>query len=97
MPDSPALRPHRGTLLLIVGIFSLLCTCLPLGLIAGRLGHQETKDIDAGRVDPAGRSTAEAGKILGIISVALWVLFALVGIAAVLWGSIWAPEIFRNT
>ena len=95
MPDSTALRPHHGTLILIVGIFSLFCTCLPLGIIAWVLGHHQTKEMDAGLVDPTGRSSAQAGKVLGMISVALWVLFALAGIAAVLFWGVTASDVSR--
>jgi K+ transporter len=82
--SSVALRQHRGIVVLILGILGILCTCMPLGIVAWVLGHQELKDIDAGLVDPAGRGTVQAGKILGIVSVSLWALAILVGVGIVL-------------
>ena len=86
MTNGTSLRPHRGTLILILGILGVLCSCLPLGIVAWVLGHQELKDIDAGHVDPSGRGTVQAGKILGIVSVVIWVLAALVGAGLVVVG-----------
>jgi hypothetical protein len=73
MTDGTALRPHRATLVLILGIVGVVC-CMPAGIVAWVLGHQDLKDIDAGLMDPAGRGMTNAGKILGMISVALTVL-----------------------
>ena len=74
MTNGSALRPHRGTLILVLGILGIVCSCFPLGIVAWVLGHQDIKDMDAGTMDPTGRGMAQAGKILGIISVALTVL-----------------------
>jgi K+ transporter len=86
MTNGSSLRPHRANLVLILGILGVLCTCLPLGIVAWVIGHQELKDMDAGLVDPAGRGAVQAGKILGIVSVALWCLGALVGLGFVVFG-----------
>jgi hypothetical protein len=74
MTNGSALRPHRGTLILVLGIFGLLCCFIP-GVIAWVLGNRDLKDMDAGTVDPSGRGMTQAGKILGIISV-VW--FAII-------------------
>jgi hypothetical protein len=77
MTDGTALRPHRGTLVLILGIVGLLC-CMPIGIVAWVLGHQDLKDMNAGLMDPAGRGMTQAGKILGIISVILVVVGTII-------------------
>ena len=77
MTNGTALRPHRGVLVLILGIVGLLC-CFVAGIIAWVLGNQDLKDMDAGTMDPEGRGMTQAGKILGIISVALNVLGLIV-------------------
>jgi hypothetical protein len=76
MTDGTALRPHRGTLVLVLGIVGIVC-CMPAGIVAWVLGHQDLKDMTAGLMDPAGRGMTQAGKILGMISVALAVLAIL--------------------
>ncbi len=88
MTNGTSLRPHRGNIVLILGILGILCTCLPLGIVAWVLGHQELKDIDAGQVDPSGRGAVQAGRILGIVSVVIWVLAGLVGVGLVVVGLI---------
>jgi len=94
--NASALRPHRGTLILVLGILSILCTCLPLGIVAWVLGHQEIRDIDAGLADPAGRGTAAAGRVLGIISVLLTALGMLVGACLLALGIVTLPDALRG-
>ncbi|MGP1308973.1 MAG: DUF4190 domain-containing protein [Phycisphaerales bacterium] len=85
-----SMRPHRGVLILVLGILSLVMSCFPLGIVAWVLGHSDLKDMEAGVMDPEGRGMTLAGKILGIVSVALtllglaiWVVLVLVfGVAA---------------
>ncbi|MGQ0762286.1 MAG: DUF4190 domain-containing protein [Acidobacteriota bacterium] len=73
------MTPHRGTLIIVLGILSLTL-CPPIGIGAWIMGTKDLAEIDAGRMDPAGREFARIGRILGIIATiyfALWV-FAVV-------------------
>ena len=72
-PVQQQLRPHRGTLVLVLGILGLVC-CLICGIIAWILGSADLKEMDAGRMDPSGRGLTQAGKICGIISVVLGII-----------------------
>ncbi len=79
------MRPHRGVLILVLGILSIVISCFPLGIVAWVMGNSDLKDMDAGLMDSDGRGMTLAGKILGIVSVALtliglaiWVLMVLV-------------------
>ena len=52
------------------------------------MGSSDLRDMDTGRMDPSGRGLALAGKICGIVSVALaaltlvgWIVMLAVGIA----------------
>lgn len=65
-----ALAPHRGALILTLGIIGLVL-CLICGIVAWVMGNSDLREMDAGRMDPAGRGMTQAGKILGIISVCL--------------------------
>lgn len=60
----------QATTVLVLGILSLVCLPI-LGPVAWVLGNQELRAIQDGRRDPGNRSTANAGKILGIIGTAL--------------------------
>ena len=72
------MKPHRGTLVLVLGILGLVL-CAPLGTVAWILGSGDIKQMDAGAMDPSGRSTTNAGKICGIIAT----IFLGIGIIAV--------------
>ena len=63
----------QSTLILVLGILGLVI-CQVLSPIAWYLGNQELTGIDTGRRDPAGRNTANAGRILGIIGTVLLII-----------------------
>jgi hypothetical protein len=67
------MKPHRGTLILVFGILSLV-VCAPLGIAAWLMGSGDLKEMDAGTMDPAGRGTTQAGKICGIIGTILFII-----------------------
>lgn len=79
------MKPHRGTLVLVLGILSLVI-CQPLGIVAWILGNSDLKDMAAGTMDPEGRQLTQIGKILGIIAVALMALGILIFILAIALG-----------
>ena len=70
------MKPHRGTLILVLGILGLV-VCGPLGIAAWIMGNGDLKEIDAGAMDPTGRSTTNAGRICGMIATILLILGAL--------------------
>ena len=71
------LTPHRGVLILVLGILSIVC-CLICGIIAWVMANKDFKEMAAGRMDPAGRGLTNAGKICGIVGIALQIVcFAL--------------------
>ena len=55
-----------------------------LGLVPWIMGKGDLAKMDAGQMDDYGRSNTNAGRILGMISVALGVLGCIACIAAVL-------------
>ncbi|MEX1093301.1 MAG: DUF4190 domain-containing protein [Acidimicrobiia bacterium] len=71
----------QATTILVLGILSLVCSCLPLGIAAWVMGNRELQAIDSGRRNPDNRGTANAGRIIGIVAtvlglIGLVVLFA---------------------
>jgi hypothetical protein len=88
-------QPHRGGVVLAVGIlglcFVLLTFCclplglgaLPLGIAAWVLGAADLKKMDLGSMDPSGRSLTRTGMVLGIVTdvlIVVWVLFLVTAV-----------------
>ena len=62
------MKPHRGILILILGILSLLVCGFFTGIPTWIMGSRDLKEMDAGIMDPEGRGITTAGKICGMIS-----------------------------
>jgi hypothetical protein len=86
------LSPHRGGMILAFGITGLVmflvCTplvvvSLPLGIAAWVMGNNDLREIEAGRMDPAGEGLTRSGKIVGIISCGLTLLLVAIGVIMV--------------
>jgi hypothetical protein len=82
--------PHRGKLLLVLGNISLalgglsLCTvgigsplAVGLGLTTWFLAQRDLEEMRAGRMDPAGQSSTEAGRAGGLVGSLLGLLFGI--------------------
>lgn len=73
-PTRP-LKPHRGTLILVLGILSVvLCCCGPMGIVTMVLAKGDLKQMDQGLMDPSGRGSTQAGFIMGLIVTILFVV-----------------------
>src|SRR5262249_43700332 len=79
---------HRGVLILVMGILSLVCLplfwlILPLvigvvlGLVSWVMGHGDLKKIQANEMDPDGSGLTRGGWICGIIGTCLNALLLL--------------------
>src|SRR5262249_3006934 len=66
-----SMQPHRGTMILVMGILSLVVAGPILGPIAWIMGNSDLKEIRAGRMDPEGESQTNAGRICGMIATIL--------------------------
>ena len=57
--------PHRGTLVLVLGLLGLVPLCLFIcGIVAWVLGSRDLREMDAGRMDPGGRGMTQAARIV---------------------------------
>ncbi len=65
-----SLTPHRGTLILILGILSIVC-CFICGIVAWVMGNNDLEQMAAGTMDRSGEGMTKAGKICGIVGIAL--------------------------
>ena len=73
------MQPHRGTMILVFGILGLV-VCMPLGIVAWVMGSTDLKAMDAGTMDPEGRSITQAGKIIGMIATILNIIGLFFGL-----------------
>ena len=67
------LKPHRGTVVLVLGILGL-AVCWICGAFAWSMGNRDLQEIDTGAMDPSGRGLTQAGRICGMISVILGII-----------------------
>lgn len=79
------MQPHRGTLILVLGILSL-CVCAILGPFAWSMGNKDLAEMAAGRMDKEGQGMTNAGKICGLIGTILLGVGVIFGILAVVLG-----------
>ncbi|MDA0974923.1 MAG: DUF4190 domain-containing protein [Phycisphaerales bacterium] len=76
------MQPHRGALVLVLGILGIVFGCAPVAVVAWVMGRSDLAKIDAGVMDPAGRGTTQAGMILGIVGTVLFLLSAVIVLLA---------------
>jgi uncharacterized protein YbaR (Trm112 family) len=88
-------EPHRATLILTLGILSIVLSVtvlvsfvgLTLGIAAWIMGYRDMKKMRANQMDPQGFGSTQAGLICGIVGTALGSLCSLYCLAQVaLWG-----------
>src|SRR5262249_44770268 len=65
------LAPHRGSLIMALGIISLFTLPLVLGPIAWIMGSNDLEEMRRGRMDPEGESNTNTGRICGMIGTIL--------------------------
>jgi hypothetical protein len=68
------LVPHRGGVILALGIVGLV-VCPLTGPFAWVMGNTDMAEIRGGRMDPEGEGLTQAGRILGIISSVILLLY----------------------
>ena len=73
------MKPHRGTLILVLGILSLVI-CGFLGIPAWIMGKNDLAEMQAGQMDPSGRSLTNAGRICGMIATILLIVGMVVAV-----------------
>lgn len=82
------MKPHRGVLILVLGILSLVGCGIFAGIPAWVMGTNDLKLIDAGTMDPSGRGLTQAGQILGMIATILFAVGVLVVLVLLILGVI---------
>ncbi len=82
------MRPQRGVMILVFGILGLVI-CVIFGIGAWVMGNGDLQAMAEGRMDPTGEGLTKAGRICGMISVALtvvgigiWVVIMVLAVGA---------------
>jgi hypothetical protein len=75
------MKPHRGTLILVLGILGFVLCGVFTAIPAWIMGRNDLKEMDAGTMDPSGRGTTNAGRICGMIATILGLLSILAFLA----------------
>jgi hypothetical protein len=61
-------KPHRGVLILVLGILSIVLGCgFFTGIPAWVMGNNDLKEMEQGIMDPSGRGMTQGGRIIGMI------------------------------
>ena len=66
-------QQHRGVLILVLGIMSLIC-CNLLGIAPWVMANEDLARMDRGQMDSSGRGLTQAGKVCSIIALGLMAL-----------------------
>ncbi len=73
-------EPHRGTMIMTMGIISFFFAPLILGPITWILANNDLAAIRAGRMDPEGESQTNTGRICAMISTILGIVGIVIGL-----------------
>lgn len=73
------LAPHRGQLILILGILSLFVGGIFTAIPAWIMGNHDLKEMREGRMDPEGESNTNVGRIIGMVVTILNLVFCVCG------------------
>lgn len=76
---------HRGVMILLFGVLGW-AVCVIFGIMAWSMGSADLRKMDAGEMDPEGRSLTRIGQVLGMIQCILLIgviaLYCVIGIIA---------------
>ena len=70
-------QPHRGVLILVLGILSLMTGCGIIGIFAWVMGKRDLALIRSGQMDKEGEPLTKVGYILGIVGTILFLLWVV--------------------
>lgn len=80
--DGPSsyLAPHRGGLVLALGILAFLVACPFLSFLAWTMGTNDLREMREGRMDTSGLGMTHAGMVLGML-LSVVTIIAIIGLA----------------
>jgi hypothetical protein len=69
-------EPHRGGLILTLGILGWVVSCPIFSAIAWGMGSTDMPKLRSGQMDPEGLGMTQAGQIMGMVQCILWLVGA---------------------
>ncbi len=69
--------PHRGGLVLVLGLLGFMGTCPIFSFLAWVMGSHDLREMRAGRMDNSGEGITLTGMVLGMIVSILWIVVGL--------------------
>ena len=78
--------PHRGGLILVLGILGWVVGCPIFSVAAWMMGSSDLREMRYGRMDPAGKGITQAGSILGMVYSLLWIVFLVILMVVLMMG-----------
>jgi hypothetical protein len=66
------IKSHRGGLILTYALIGLF-VCFPFSIGAWSMGSDDLREMDAGLMDPGGRSLTSSGRSVGMLGTILWI------------------------
>ncbi len=76
--------PHRGGLILILGLLGFIVGCPIFSLMAWVMGSGDLREMQTGRMDASGESLTRAGQILGMLLAIPWIIGAVIVLIVIL-------------
>lgn len=67
-------KPHRGGLILVLGILGIGINCPIFCFLAWVMGSSDLNEMKAGRMDRSGEPLTRVGQLIGMILSLLWIL-----------------------
>ena len=67
------MRPHRGSTVLVYGILGLML-CQLLAIAAWKMGNDDLREMEFGRMDPSGRDITNAGRVCGMVGTVILIV-----------------------
>lgn len=99
-------EPHRGRMILTLGVVSLVlcglsCCCFPgglagvgLGVTTWKMGNRDLAKMQANQMDRRGRSATQTGRTCGLVAIWVGLLWFLVSIG-LQFGRVWMNQAMR--
>ncbi len=81
--DIGYLQPHRSSLVMTMGVLAWV-TCPLFSVFAWVLGAADVRDMRNGAMDPGGLAQTQAGMVLGMVNVIMWMLAGVISVLVVL-------------
>ena len=77
-----AKMPHRGAMILVLGILGWLATCPAFAVLAWIFGTMDLQQMRDGTMDEQGQTLTQAGQILGMTYCLVCIVAVIVGVLA---------------